>query len=142
MGSNGEVEVGDAVSAELTALLTRLTELADAPTEHTAVPDAARIDRIAVLERMRAALAAAQHTEMVAFGRSQVAAHTEQITGGTLDPRKLGQGIADQIASPPTSHRSPGPAGSGWPAPWPPTSPRPGHCSRPGGSANSSPRRP
>jgi hypothetical protein len=47
---------------------------------------------------MRAALAAAQHTEMVAFGRSQVAAHTEQITAGTLDPRKLGQGIADQIA--------------------------------------------
>jgi hypothetical protein len=35
---------------------------------------------------------------MVAFGRSQIAAHTAQIAAGTLDPRKLGQGIAAQIA--------------------------------------------
>jgi hypothetical protein len=72
MRSNTEIDGGDAVSAELTAVLARLGELADGPVEDPAVPGAVRIDRIAVLERMRAALAAAQHTEMVAFGRSQV----------------------------------------------------------------------
>ncbi|NMO91490.1 DUF222 domain-containing protein [Actinomycetospora sp. TBRC 11914] len=87
--------VGDAVSAELAALLARLGELA---VGLDAVPDAVRIDRIALLEQTRAALAAAQHTEMVAFAGSQVAAHEAEIAAGRLDPRKLGTGIADQIA--------------------------------------------
>jgi hypothetical protein len=43
--------VADVVSDELTALLTRLGELA-ATAEDPAVPDAARIDRIALLERI------------------------------------------------------------------------------------------
>ena len=51
-----------------------------------------------MLEQMRSALAAAQHTEMVAFGRSQVAEQADLITAGRLDPEKLGRGIADQIA--------------------------------------------
>ncbi|NMO90684.1 DUF222 domain-containing protein, partial [Actinomycetospora sp. TBRC 11914] len=80
---------------ELAALLARLGELADSV---DAVPDAVRIDRIALLEQTRAALAAAQHTEMVAFAGSQVATHEAEIAAGRLDPRKLGTGIADQIA--------------------------------------------
>lgn len=102
MRANGEGGTEDAVSAELTAILRRLGELADGlgagSAELGEVPDGARIDRIAVLERARAALAAVQHTEMVAFARSQVAQHEAQIASGRLDPRKLGRGIADQIA--------------------------------------------
>ena len=56
--------------------------------------DAHRIDRIAALERLRSAAAAAQYVEMVAFGRSQVEAQR----GVDVDPRQLGRGIADQIA--------------------------------------------
>ena len=86
----------DGVVAELAAMLARLGALADAPTEPGAgVPDAARIDRIALMERLRAALAAAQHTEMVGFARSQVEV---QIADGSLDPKRVGRGIADQVA--------------------------------------------
>ena len=99
MSSKDEGGVGDAVSAELTALLTRLAELADTSTdEDPAVEDGARIDRIALLERIRAAVSAAQHTEMVAFARAQVTEHTAKIAAGRLDPRKVGAGIAEQIA--------------------------------------------
>ncbi|GLZ50398.1 HNH endonuclease [Actinomycetospora sp. NBRC 106378] len=87
----------DAVSEELTALLTRLGELAELPTD-PAGDGATQIDRIAVLEQVRSAVAAAQHTAMVAFGRAQVEAQLEQIATGRLDPEKLGRGIADQIA--------------------------------------------
>ncbi len=97
MSSNTEEKVGDAVTAELTALLARLGELADAPLEDPTVGGAVRIDRIAVLEQMRAALAAAQHTEMVAFGRAQVAEQAELVAAGRLDPEKLGRDIAAQI---------------------------------------------
>ncbi len=103
MSSNTEVKVGDAVTAELTALLARLGELADAPLEDPAVPAPVRIDRIAVLEQMRAALAAAQHTEMVAFGRAQVAEQAELVAAGRLDPEKLGRDIAPRSGWPPTS---------------------------------------
>ncbi|GLZ51225.1 hypothetical protein Acsp07_08420 [Actinomycetospora sp. NBRC 106378] len=87
----------DAVGEELTALLTRLGELADLPTDPVG-DGAACIDRIALLERARGALAAAQHTAMVAFGRAQVEAQLDQIATGRLDPEKLGRGIGDQIA--------------------------------------------
>jgi len=92
------VGAGDAVSGELAAVLARLSELAQAPTDSPDVPGAAWVDRIAVLEQMRAALAAAQHTAMVAFGRAQVDEQAEQIAAGRLDPEKLGRGIAEQIA--------------------------------------------
>jgi hypothetical protein len=90
-----EAEMGggpvDPTTAEMTALLTRLGALARAARPGS---DAARIDRIAVMERVRAALAATQHAEMVAFARSQVEAH---IANDTLDPRTVGRGIGDQI---------------------------------------------
>ncbi len=88
-----------AVSEELAAVLARLGELADTD---AAVPLAGGgvelIERIAVLEKVRAAVAAAQHTAMVAFGRVQVEEQSALIEAGRLDPRKLGAGIADQIA--------------------------------------------
>jgi hypothetical protein len=81
----------DALTVELTAMLSRLGALAAAPRQGS---DALRIDRIAVLERLRGALAAAHHTEMVAFAQSQV---EKQIADNTLDPRTVGRGIGDQI---------------------------------------------
>ena len=51
-----------------------------------------------MLEQLRAALAAAQHTAMVAFGRSQVDEQAELVAAGRLDPEKLGHGVAAQIA--------------------------------------------
>jgi hypothetical protein len=98
MSSNAEVEAGDAVSTELTAMLARLGELADAPLDDPTAPRAAWVDRIAVLEQLRAALAAAQHTAMVAFARIQVEEQAELVAAGRLDPEKLGCGIAEQIA--------------------------------------------
>ena len=58
------------------------------------VGDAARIDRIAVCERLQASLEAVKAVEMVAFAQSQ---STEQIRLG-VHPSKIGSGIADQIA--------------------------------------------
>ena len=101
MRSNEAAEVvaaGDAICTELTAILARFGQLADAAVDDPTVPAAVRVDRIAVLEQMRAALAAAQHTEMVAFGRAQVEKQSELVAGGRLDPEKLGEGIAEQIA--------------------------------------------
>jgi hypothetical protein len=91
-------EAGDAVSTELTALLARLAELANATPDPEPDGGTALVDRIAVLERLRSSLAAAQHTAMVAFAKSQVAEQETKIAEGKLDPRKLGRGIADQIA--------------------------------------------
>ncbi|WP_300008710.1 DUF222 domain-containing protein [Pseudonocardia sp.] len=90
----------DAMVDELSAMLARLGTLAacDAHTD-----DAARIDRIALLERVKAAAAAAQHEQMVAFARSQVELQQEQVL---RDPRAVGRGIADQIAL--ACHVSPG----------------------------------
>ena len=55
--------------------------------------DAARVDRIAILEQIKHAAAAAQAGEIVRFARSQVAA---QRTAG-VNYRRLGQGIAEQV---------------------------------------------
>jgi hypothetical protein len=98
MSSNTEVEVGDAVTSELTAILARLGELAHGALDDPTVTAATRVDRIAVLEQVRAALAAAQHTEVVAFARARVDEQGEQVAAGRLDPEKLGRGIADEIA--------------------------------------------
>src|SRR4051812_21204555 len=97
MRSNTEVEAGDTVTTELTAILARLGELADGPVNDPTVTGAARVDRIAVLEQVRAAVAAAQHTEMVAFARVRVEEQGELVAAGRLDPDKLGRGIADEI---------------------------------------------
>ena len=102
MSSNARA--GDAVATELTAILARLTELADTPLDDPAGA-AVLVDRIAVFEQMRAALAAAQHTSMVAFARVRVEEQADQVAAGRLDPEKLGRGIADEIALAATSPR-------------------------------------
>ena len=58
------------------------------------VSDATRIDRIARLEKLRAATAAWQAAESVRFAQSQV---REQLAAD-VDPERIGRGIADQIA--------------------------------------------
>ncbi|MDL5157213.1 DUF222 domain-containing protein [Actinomycetospora termitidis] len=92
MSSN---EVDGSVSVELTGLLARLGELADHPAP---ADDAEWVDRIAVLEQLRSAVAAAQHTAMVGFATAQVEAQAALLADGKLDPRDVGKGIADQIA--------------------------------------------
>jgi Domain of unknown function (DUF222) len=57
------------------------------------VDAATRIERIAVLEKIKAAAAAAQLAEVVRFAQAQVA---EQHAAG-VDYRRLGKGIGDQI---------------------------------------------
>src|SRR5690242_3162134 len=93
MGSGAAVEIADGVTAELAGVLARFTALATTP-DAGEVADAVRVDRIAVLEQIKAAVAAAQYTQMVEFARSQVEA---QIADGTLNPKQVGRGIGDQI---------------------------------------------
>ena len=70
-----------------------LQELAGAVLDSSLVSDAARIDRIARLEKLRAVTAALQAAESVRFAQSQAA---EQIAAD-VHPDALGRGIADQI---------------------------------------------
>ena len=83
--------LSDPVVAQLDDLL---AEFATVVADGTPVSDAVRIDRLDRLERLRAATAAVQVAEMVRFARSQAA---EQMAAG-VHPKKLGKGIADQIA--------------------------------------------
>ena len=71
-----------------------LAGMADLVTHADEATDAERVDRITVLERLKAAVGAVQVAEIVRFGRSQVEA---QRSAG-VHPRRLGRGIADQIA--------------------------------------------
>ena len=57
------------------------------------VPDAVRIDRIAWLEKLKAAAAALQMAESVRFAQSQATAQL----AADVHPDKIGRGIADQI---------------------------------------------
>jgi len=70
-----------------------LTELAEAVADDTATTDAARIDRIGRLEKLRAVTAALQAAESVRFAQSQVA---EQFAAD-VHPEAIGRGIAEQI---------------------------------------------
>ena len=70
-----------------------LAELADAVAGHSPASDAARIDRIARLEKLRAVTAALQAAESVRFAQSQVA---EQLAAD-VHPEAIGRGIAEQI---------------------------------------------
>ena len=70
-----------------------LYHLAAAVADNSAASDAVRIDRIARLEKLRAATAALQAAESVRFGQSQVA---EQL-GAEVHPTRIGRGIAEQI---------------------------------------------
>ncbi|WP_298798613.1 DUF222 domain-containing protein [Pseudonocardia sp. 73-21] len=93
-----KVRAGEPVDDRTAALLCTLAQMTAHATDPGPATSAARIDRIAVLEQLRAALAAAQHAEMVAFGRQQVEEQIALVETGRLDPVALGRGIADQIA--------------------------------------------
>jgi hypothetical protein len=81
---------GDAVAGYLAEVLRTVGGLASGTGQ---VGDATRIDRISLLEKIKAAAAAAQAAEIVAFARSQVA--RQQDAG--VDYRRLSQGIAEQV---------------------------------------------
>jgi hypothetical protein len=70
-----------------------LADLAAAVTDKASASDAVRIDRIARLEKLRAATAALQAAESVRFAQSQVA---EQLAAD-VHPDTIGHGIAEQI---------------------------------------------
>ncbi|MBC3193246.1 DUF222 domain-containing protein [Pseudonocardia sp. C8] len=91
-------EDGDPVTAALLAMLDQLSTLADTDTDTDptgGVTAATRIDRIALLEKLRGAVAAAQHTEAIGFARAQV---EDTIARGDIHPSRVQRGIADQIA--------------------------------------------
>jgi hypothetical protein len=69
-----------------------LDSFAVAVVDATPVSDAARIDRIARLEKLRAATAALQIAESVRFAQSQVA---EQMAA-KVQPEAIGRGIAER----------------------------------------------
>ena len=71
-----------------------LDELAGAVIDDKATTGANRIDRIALLERLRAVTAALEAAESVKFAQSQVA---EQLAAD-VHPAAIGRGIAEQIA--------------------------------------------
>jgi hypothetical protein len=70
-----------------------LAELSDAAADDHPACDAARIDRIARLQKLRAVTAALQAAASVRFAQSQVA---EQLAAD-VHPSKIGRGIAEQI---------------------------------------------
>jgi len=88
--SETEPPSADPVAARLDEIL---AELEAVVTDNTPVRDAARIDRIARLEKLRAATAALQVAESVRFAQSQVA---EQLAAD-VHPDRIGRGIAEQI---------------------------------------------
>ena len=57
------------------------------------MPDAVRIDRIALLEKIKSAAAALQVAESVRFAQSQAEAQL----AADVHPDKIGRGIADQL---------------------------------------------
>ena len=84
----------DAVLQQLAETLARCASLVADRHAGTPVEDAARIDRIAVVERLQASLEAVKATEIVAFARSQAIRNVEL----GVHPRHAERGIADQIA--------------------------------------------
>jgi Domain of unknown function (DUF222) len=85
-----EPSPADAVTVRLDQIL---EELAAIVADTSSVSDAVRIDRIARLEKLRAATAAVQVAESVRFAQSQVA---EQMAAD-VHPEQIGRGIAEQI---------------------------------------------
>ena len=69
-----------------------LEELAAIVADDSTVSDAARIDRIARLEKLRAATAALQAAELVRFAQSQAG----QQMAADVHPETIGRGIAEQ----------------------------------------------
>jgi hypothetical protein len=85
----------DAVTVRLDEIL---DEFAAVIADSSAVSDAARIDRIARLEKLRAVTAALQAAESVKFAQSQVAEQmAADVDPDKIGPDKIGRGIAAQI---------------------------------------------
>jgi hypothetical protein len=94
MSGLGELEGGPLSADPLTVHLHEILDsFAAAVADTTAASDAAWIDRIARLEKLRAATAALQIAESVRFAQSQV---KEQMAA-KVDPEAIGRGIAEQI---------------------------------------------
>jgi hypothetical protein len=100
--SETEPPSADPVTVRLDEIL---DELVAVVADSTLVPDAARIDRIARLERLRAATAALQTAESVRFAQSQVAeqlaADVHPNPSGVASPNKSGWPAASH---PPQRH--------------------------------------
>jgi len=67
--------------------------VAECATDAASASDAVRIDRIARLEKLKAAAAALQAAESVRFAQSQAQAQL----AADVHPDKIGRGIADQL---------------------------------------------
>ncbi|HKF86674.1 MAG TPA: hypothetical protein VKB85_01210 [Propionibacteriaceae bacterium] len=80
----------DAMLSELADAVAVCAELRDVGE----VSDGERIDRIARLEKLKAAAAGLQAAESVRFAQSQVA----QQIAADVHPKAIGRGIADQLA--------------------------------------------
>jgi hypothetical protein len=80
----------DAVTVRLNEIL---DEMAAIVADNSTVSDATRIDRIARLEKLRAATAASQVAESVRFAQSQVG----ERMAANVHPEAIGRGIAEQI---------------------------------------------
>ena len=87
-------QAGDDVALRLQDTLDWLAAHVTGRDEADPVGDAVRIDRIALTERLQAALEAVKAVETVTFATSQTA---EQMDQG-VHPDRIGRGIADQIA--------------------------------------------
>src|SRR5919107_2141725 len=103
-GSAGVVVCAQAISpeaiiAELSAMVARLGELTDAAAADTRegdrTIDAARVDAVALTERVAAAAAATQAALSARFARSQVSTQQRAVL---RDPQQVKRGIADQLA--------------------------------------------
>jgi Domain of unknown function (DUF222)/HNH endonuclease len=94
MSGLGELEGGPPSADPLTVHLDEILDsFAAAVADTTAASDTARIDRIARLEKLRAATAALQIAESVRFAQSQVKGQM----AANVDPEAIGRGIAEQI---------------------------------------------
>lgn len=89
----GSDRITDPQTAWLDDVLACLAEGVAGCADRSVVSDAARVDRIARLEHIKAAAAALQMAESVRFAQSQV----EQHLAADVHPDKIGRGIADQL---------------------------------------------
>ena len=95
MGAGSETgSAGDPVTRELVRLLGWCGERVAAARAGEQIDDAVRVDRIGLIEQLKAALAALQMAESVRFTQSRVAGQQAD----HWDPANVGKGIADQVA--------------------------------------------
>jgi len=84
----------DPVTGWLDEVLAGLADrVGDCSRDGSGVPDAVLIDRIALLEKIKAAATALQMAESVRFAQSQADAQLAV----NVHPNKIGRGVADQL---------------------------------------------